>query len=56
MTKKSILKHPYWLPPTDGRENPHYERFSRAATDCFRQWMEDYYARGYISDAEYKLT
>jgi len=53
MTTKSILKHPYWLPPENGKRHPHYERFCVAATKYYRDWLETSYALGQISWEEF---
>jgi len=54
MTTKSILKHPYWLPPENENDNPHYEQFCKMAMRAFTRWREDAYALGVISADEYK--
>jgi hypothetical protein len=54
MTTKSILKHPYWLPPENENDNPHYEQFCNMAMRAFTRWREDAYAVGVISADEYK--
>jgi len=54
MTTKSILKHPYWLPPKNENDNPHYEQFCNMAMRAFTRWREDAYALGVISADEYK--
>jgi len=53
MTTKSILKHPYWLPPENGKTNPHYDRFCLAATKCYRKWLGQWVEQGKLSQEEF---
>jgi hypothetical protein len=50
MTTKSILKHPYWLPPENENDNPHYEQFCKMAMRAFTRWREDAYLNGGVED------
>jgi len=53
MTTKSILKHPYWLPPEGGKGSPNYQKFSIQAMKAFTKWREEAYDFGEISHNEY---
>jgi len=55
MATKSILKHPYWLPPENGKDNPHYDQFCNSAMRVFRKWLGEAYALGLINQDQYNI-